>query len=434
MAVKITGIVPHSAADKAGLTVGDTVYSINGNEIVDVLDYRFYMNERKLRVEYERSGQIKTATVRKGEYDDPGLEFETYLMDKQHSCKNKCIFCFIDQLPQGMRESLYFKDDDSRLSFLFGNYITLTNLTEREVDRMIKMHISPINISVHTTNPELRVKMMKNRFAGESLSALYKLAAVGTSINCQLVICPGYNDGDELRRTLNDLCGLCPSVQSIAIVPLGMTRFREGLEKLTPFTPQTAADVIDTVEQYGSMMLEKYGSRVVFASDELYIEAGRPLPDAEFYEDFCQLENGVGMCALLKDEIKSAVEQYDGDDKVRRISIATGYAAYPLMCEIVDIVKNKWHNLECQVYRIRNDFFGHSITVAGLLTAQDIIAGLKGKPLGDRLLVSDNMFKADEDITLDDMHIDELSAQLGVPVSAVRSDGYELLDAMINYM
>lgn len=431
MSVKVMSVLRGSAADKAGLKGGDIVVSVNGHGITDVLDYRFYINERRLDIEFERGGKRHHAAISKGEYDDIGLEFETYLMDKQRSCRNKCIFCFIDQLPKGMRESLYFKDDDSRLSFLFGNYITLTNLTEGEVDRIIQMHISPINISVHTTNPQLRVKMMGNRFAGESLSALYKLAAAGTAINCQLVICPGYNDGAELERSLTDLCGLCPSVQSIAVVPLGLTKHREGLAELTPFDADSAARVIDTVETYGEMMLEKYGSRVIFAADEFYIKAGRELPDAEFYEDFSQLENGVGMCALLKDEVLQAVLDAEGDDRVRSLSIATGYAAYPLICEIVDIIKNKWHNLDCKIYRIRNDFFGDSITVAGLLTGGDMLAQLQGKPLGDRLLVSDCMFKADADVMLDDISIKELSSRLGVPVVAVPNDGWQLLEAIL---
>lgn len=432
MSVKVMSVLRGSAAERAGLQGGDTVISINGNNITDVLDYRFYINECLLNIEYERRCERLNTVIRKGEYDDIGLEFETYLMDKQRSCRNKCIFCFIDQLPKGMRESLYFKDDDSRLSFLFGNYITLTNLTEGEVDRIIKMHISPINISVHTTNPQLRVKMMGNRFAGESLSALYKLAAAGTAINCQLVVCPGYNDGAELERSLRDLCGLCPSVQSIAVVPLGLTKHREGLTELTPFDADSAAKVIDTVESYGAMMLEKYGSRVIFAADEFYIKAGRELPDAEFYEDFSQLENGVGMCALLKDEVLQAVENTDGDDRVRHLSIATGYAAYPLISEIVDIIKNKWHNLDCKIYRIRNDFFGDSITVAGLLTGGDLLNQLQDKPLGDRLLVSDCMFKADADIMLDDVTISELCDRLGVPVYAVPNDGWQLLEAILN--
>ena len=328
---------------------------------------------------------------------------------------------------------MYFKDDDSRLSFLFGNYITLTNISEHEVDRIIKMHISPINISVHTTNPELRVKMMRNRFAGESLSVLYRLAEAGTKINCQLVLCPGWNDGDELRRSLDDLTALYPSVQSIAAVPLGMTKYREGLEKLTPFDRESARRSVEIIEEYGEMCLNKYGTRLVYAADEFYLKAQLPLPDNDYYEEYAQLDNGVGMCTLLHKEFSEAVETEDGNRiQNKPVSIATGVAAYPLLCELVDIAKKKWHNLNCNVYEIKNDFFGEMITVAGLITGKDLIAQLSGKPLGEVLLLPSCMFRSQGDVMLDDVSVADIEAALNVKVRITENDGYDLLSAILD--
>ena len=308
MAVKIFDVTTGSHADKAGIKKGETLLSINSNEIVDVLDYRFYQVNRKLTLEVEDEDKnVRTIEMTKGEYEEIGLEFETYLMDKQHSCRNKCIFCFIDQLPKGMRESLYFKDDDSRLSFLFGNYITLTNITEHEIDRIIKMHISPINVSVHTTNPELRVKMMKNKNAGKVLSIIDRFNAAGIKLNCQLVLCPGYNDGAELERSLTDLCTL-ENAECIAAVPVGVTAYREGLEKLETFNKETAGAVIDIIDRFGDFCEKKYGDRRVYAADEFYLKAELPIPEAAFYGDFDQLENGVGLMANMKEEFADALE------------------------------------------------------------------------------------------------------------------------------
>ena len=362
-----------------------------------------------------------------------GLGFDTYLMDEQRSCKNKCVFCFIDQLPKGMRESLYFKDDDSRLSFLFGNYITLTNITEHEIERIIKLHISPVNISVHTTNPELRCKMMNNRFAGDALSVLYRLANAGISINCQLVLCPGYNDGDELRRSLEDLTKL-ESVQSIAAVPVGLTAHREGLTKLEPFDKKTASAVLDILNEFGEFTLNKYSKRRVFAADEFYILSKRAIPDVSFYEDFLQLENGVGMWSLFLNESKTAIIEDFSDfnsEKEKRISVATGEAAYPLIKNIVDIAAKKWHNLYCDVYAIKNNFFGGHITVTGLVTGGDLIEQLKCKDLGEKLLISSSMLRHEKDKFLDNITVEDVEKTLKVKVAVVDNDGFEFISNLL---
>ncbi len=432
MSVKIKSVVKGSPCDIAGIKAGYTLISINANEIVDVLDYRYYQNERRLKIKVETDKKrIKTYHIRKDEYEELGLCFETYLMDKQRSCKNNCIFCFINQMPPGMRESLYFKDDDSRLSFLFGNYITLTNITEHEIERIIKLHISPINISVHTTNPELRCRMMNNRFAGESLKILDRLAKAGISINCQLVLCPGYNDGDELRRSLEDLTAY-ESVKCIAAVPVGLTGYREGLTKLEPFNKNTALFVLDIMHEYGEKCLKKYGERRVYASDEFYITAGVPIPPAEFYEDFLQLENGVGMSALLLKETKEAIKTASDDlpCNKRNISLATGELVYPIIKNIVDNAHKKWHNLDCKVYCIKNEFFGGYITVTGLLTGTDLIKQLSDKELGDELLLSSSMLRHEKDKFLDDITVEELEKTLNIKIRIVEGNGLDFIDAL----
>ena len=433
MAVKIVSVEKGSICQKIGIKANDILVSINGNEIVDVFDYQFYASESKLEIVIERNNEVLTLNVKKEPFDDLGLAFSSYLMDEQKRCRNNCIFCFIDQLPKGLRDSLYFKDDDSRLSFLFGNYITLTNITEHEIDRIIKMHISPINISVHTTNPELRCKMMNNRFAGDALNILYRLAEGGTKLNCQLVLCPGINDGDELKRTLNDLISLYPAVQSIAAVPLGVTKYRDGLAKLTPYDEKSARETIEIIEKYADMCYEKHGTRIVFAADEFYLKAKLPLPDESYYEDFAQLDNGVGMSSLLKSEFIEACESDENDyESFSKSSIATGSAAYPLICELVDIAKKKWHNLECNVYEIKNDFFGETITVAGLVTGRDLISQLKNRELGNYLLLPSCMFRAQGDIMLDDTSVEDIESALNIKVKIIQNDGYELLSAILD--
>lgn len=432
MSVIIKSVDSKSPAEKAGLKAGDTLISINKNDIMDVLDYRFYQNNAKLKIEYiDDKGKIKHKRIKKQDYEELGLNFETYLMDKQHSCLNKCVFCFIDQLPKGMRDSLYFKDDDSRLSFLFGNYITLTNITEHEIERIIKMHISPINISVHTTNPELRVKMMKNKNAGKVLSVIKRFNDAGIKINCQLVLCPGYNDGEELKRTLSDLTEL-QNAECIAAVPVGLTKYRDGLADLVPFNHRTAAETIDIIDRYGEECIKKYGSRRIYASDEFYLLAKRQMPDADYYGEFLQLENGVGLWALLLKEATDAIaeEEYKLEQK-RKISVVTGVAAYPLITEIVDKCKQKWDNLECKVYKIKNNFFGEKITVAGLVTATDIKEQLKGEILGEELLIPAVMLRKEGDMFLDSITLNELSRDLGVKITPVDNDGYLLIDALL---
>ncbi len=432
MSVIVASVDVKSKAEKAGIKAGDTLISINKNDIMDVLDYRFYQNNSKLKVEFiNQKGKIKKAIIRKEEYEELGLGFETYLMDKQHSCRNKCVFCFIDQLPKGLRQSLYFKDDDSRLSFLFGNYITLTNITEHEIERIIKMHISPINISVHTTNPELRVKMMKNKNAGKVLDIIKCFDDAGIKLNCQLVVCPEYNDGKELERSLEDLTNLT-NAECIAAVPVGLTKFREGLAELRPFNKQTAGETIDIINRFGEKCLEKYGSRRVYASDEFYLLSGRTMPDAEYYGEFLQLENGVGLWSLLLQEAKDAIADTDYKlDKKRKITIVTGKAAAPLITQIVDKCQQKWDNLECKVISIKNNFFGELITVAGLVTATDIKEQIKGIDLGVEILIPAVMLRNERDMFLDSITVDQLSNELNVPITPVENDGYELIDAIL---
>ena len=380
--VRINSIVPGSPADKAGVRAGDMLSSVNCHSVRDVLDYMYYAAEISVELEVVRDGETLDFHIEKDEYDDLGLEFDTFLMDKKQSCSNKCVFCFIDQMPPGMRETLYFKDDDARLSFLQGNYVTLTNMKQSDIDRIIEMKLN-INVSVHTTNPELRVKMMKNRFAGEKLKFIWQLAQNGIKLNCQIVCCPGLNDGDELRRSLRDLGSLMPNITSMAVVPVGLTKFREGLYPLTTFTREGAAETIDIIEGFQREFLEKFGTRTVFASDEFYLIAGREFPPGEAYEDYPQYENGVGMLRSLIDEFMQALDMAEWEGGNRCVSIATGYSAHSTVVRLAEAAEKKFPQLRCYVYRIRNDFFGETITVSGLITAQDLIAQLTGKELGD---------------------------------------------------
>ena len=431
MAVKIYNVTKGSHAEKAGIKSGETLLSINSNEIVDVLDYRFYQVNRQLSLEISDGKNIRTVEINKGEYDEIGLEFETYLMDEQHSCRNKCIFCFIDQLPKGLRKSLYFKDDDSRLSFLFGNYITLTNITEHEIERIIKMHISPINVSVHTTNPELRCKMMNNRFAGEALKNLKRFADAGITLNCQIVACPGINDGDELLRTMRDLENL--GVEMTAIVPVGLTAYRDGLYPLVPYNKETAAQTLDLIEQYGDMCKEKYGRRIFFAGDEFYILAEREIPAPEFYEDFSALEDGVGMIAYLTDDVKWALEEFENDEKPNHtVTVACGTGVYPFMKKIMAMINEKFPNITINTQPIKNNFFGGGVNVSGLVTGGDLINQLKDRNIGERLIIPSSMLRFENDLFLDDVSTDDVERELNVELVAVNNNGADLVNAIIS--
>ena len=433
--VTITGVEKASPAAKHGILPGDILISINGHDINDVLDYRFRLTEKKITLLIHRGPDLKEITIKKDEYSDIGLEFETYLMDKKHSCRNKCVFCFIDQLPKGMRDTLYFKDDDLRLSFLMGNYITLTNLSEEDVDRIIEMKTSPINVSVHTTNPELRVKMMKNKNAGKVLSYLRRFADAGISLNCQIVLCKGINDGKELERSMTDLAALYPSLVGVSIVPAGITNYREGLCHLEPFTAEEAGEVIDTIDKFGEKCLKKFGTRLFFSSDELYIEAGRELPGEDYYEGYPQIENGVGMIRSMDGEFTDELDFLDEYDleKPRKVSVATGAAAYDFIKSLADRLCEQVPTLEdCHVYKIINDFFGHNITVAGLLTGKDLANQLNGKDLGDRLLIPRVTLRSEGDVFLDDTTPEWLAEQLGgVEIVPVESTGNDFVSKVL---
>ena len=423
-----------SLAEKAGLKAGDILISVNDNEIRDVLDYRYYITEPSLSLLVHRGPELLTFHIQKDEYDDLGLNFETYLMDKKHTCRNKCIFCFIDQNPHGMRDTIYFKDDDSRLSFLLGNYITLTNLTGADIDRIIKMRLTPINISVHTTNPALRCQMMNNRFAGDVLSYLDRLDQSGIAINAQIVLCKGVNDGKELDRSLNDLSAY-QNIGSIAVVPSGLTKHREGLYPLEPFTQEDACAVLDQVNAFGEKMLLEKGRRLVFPSDEFYLKAEREIPEEDYYEDYPQLENGVGMIASMKGEFEAELEylseDYDTEQEIH-CSIATGYAAYDFIKELAATLEQHCKKLRCSVYPIENRFFGKNITVAGLICGCDLIEQLKDKPLGDFLILPSVMLRDEQDKFLDDITLEEVSQTLNIPVRLSLSTGEDFIRTILD--
>lgn len=427
--VKITEVEKGSYAETVGIKSGDILLSVNENVIKDVLDYRFYIMEPKLVVEIERNGQKMTFTIKKDEYDDIGLEFSTYLMDEKKSCRNNCIFCFIDQNPSGMRETVYFKDDDERLSFLHGNYVTLTNLKETDIERIIKMRISPINISVHTTNPVLRVTMMRNRFAGDCLRFIKMLDDGGISINAQLVLCKGINDGIELTRSLSDLVKL-KNIESVALVPCGLTGHRDGLYELEPFDKESASAVIDTANAFGEKCLNDRGMRLIYPSDEFFLTAKRLIPDEDYYEGYPQLENGVGMIRNDITEFLECLENLDALEYNRKITVATGFAAKEHIERLVGYAVEKYEKLQVTVAAIRNDFFGGSVTVSGLVTGGDIIAQLKDKDIGDELLIPENMLRAQGDLFLDNVSVEEVENALSVKVRVVQSGGYNLCEAI----
>ncbi len=433
--VKIISVDANSRAKKVGICENDILVSINGREINDVLDYRFHLANRNIDVCILRDGEELHFNIIKAEYDDIGLDFETPLMDKKHSCENKCIFCFIDQLPKGLRKTLYFKDDDSRLSFLHGNYITLTNLDDKDIDRIIEMHISPVNVSVHTTNPELRVKMMKNKRSGEVLSYLKRFADAGIHICGQIVLCKNVNDGEELTRSMRDLVEYFPALQSVSIVPAGKTKFRENLYHLESFTKEDCREVISQVERFADECFEKYGSRLFFCADEFYIKGELSLHDDEYYEGYAQIENGVGMLTSLltefgieTDYIEEYLEKYQSP---RNISVVTGMAAKDQIMDMCDRLCKIIDGLDIKVYPIVNDFFGHEITVSGLLTGKDIYEQLKNKELFDELILPPNVLRSEGDLFLCGMSIDELSEKLNVKIRLSGNDGAGFVSAML---
>jgi putative radical SAM enzyme (TIGR03279 family) len=431
VAVRIETVAPGSAAEALGLRPGDRLLEVDGNPINDTLDYQFYTDSPAFHLTVQLDSGVQAFDVRREERGPFGCEFETYLGDKKHSCANHCMFCFIDQLPPGMRESLYFKDDDERLSFLFGNYITMTNMHEHEIDRIIKMHISPINVSVHTTNPTLRVRMLANKRGGETLAYLDRLVEGGIAVNCQLVLCRGVNDGDELRRTLEDLLRLTPMVQSIAAVPCGVTDYRQGLYKQTPYDAASAAEVIDILEEYGRRCKEQHGVRIIYPSDEWYLTAGRPIPPTAFYEDFAQLENGVGMWRLFDDEFRAELDRPHRIYGTKQMDVVTGTLAAPLLTACMDELRRQYPMIDVAVHPIQNNFFGGNVSVAGLVTATDIIAQCKGRLHSTTLGVPEVMLRSEKDMFLDSITVEQLAAELGVKVEILPAGGGDLARALL---
>lgn len=425
---EIVKVVPGSIAQECGLEPGDKIISINDHQIQDIFDYQFYIEEEFLSILVEtKVGEECILEIEKDEDEDLGILFQESLMDQYHSCSNKCIFCFIDQMPPGMRETLYFKDDDSRLSFLQGNYITLTNMNRQDMERIIQYHLAPINISVHTTNPELRCRMLHNRFAGDILDKIRMFSDAHIEMNSQIVLCRGTNDGEELDRSIRDLSSFYPAMESLSVVPVGITRFRDGLPRLEPYDRESARQVIAQIRGWQEKLKGSLGKCFVHASDEWFILAGEEIPPADYYEGFGQLENGVGMIRLLMDEVRKSLRSLKGDKRHRQVSIATARLAYPTILQLAGELKEIFPNLILHVYCIRNDFFGETITVSGLLTGQDIIKQLKGKELGECLYLPGNLLRAGEDVLLDDVTVDEISKALQKPVGILQSDGEDFV-------
>jgi putative radical SAM enzyme (TIGR03279 family) len=426
----ISYIDENSPASGKNIRPGDTLVRINGHKIKDVLDYKYYSYDARLLLElHDGTGKIRFVRLGKPEGLDLGLNFESYLMDSPSSCSNKCVFCFVDQLPRGLRETLYFKDDDNRLSFLQGNYVTLTNLSEREIQRMIDMRISPLNVSVHSTEPELHSLLLGNKKSARGLKALRRFGEAGMTLNCQIVCCPGLNDGAHLSRTMSDLAAMYPSVQSVSVVPVGLTKFREGLFKLTPFDPELARKTVRQIEAFGEKCLKKYGSRLFYPADELYLKAAVDIPADGFYEEYPQLENGVGLLRLLMTQAEEALK-VPRESAAEPFSIATGAAATKCLQKILYAAQKTCANINGAVITVKNDFFGELIDVAGLLTGGDLIRQLKGKDLGARLLIARSMLRHGESVFLDDVTLQEVSAALGVEIRVVEQDGADLIQAI----
>ncbi|MCI6997665.1 MAG: DUF512 domain-containing protein [Eubacterium sp.] len=427
----IKRVLPGSIAEELELEPGDELLSVNGQQIEDVFDYHYLINDEYLEILIRKPDQEEwELEIEKDYEEDLGIEFDSSLMDEYRSCRNKCIFCFIDQMPKGMRDTLYFKDDDSRLSFLQGNYVTLTNMSDHDIDRIIRYHLSPINISFQTTNPELRCRMLNNRFAGDIFPKVQRLYEAGIEMNGQIVLCKGINDGEELERSIRDLSKYLPHLRSVSIVPVGLSRYREDLYPLEPFTKEDAQKVLDTVKKWQDQLYPQYGLHFIHCSDEWYILAQQPIPREEEYDGYLQLENGVGMVRLLESEVLEELSNRKPDDRKRRISIATGKLAAPFIRENISHIQKLYPGIEVNVYSIRNDFFGEMITVSGLVTGQDLKKQLAGRELGECLLIPCNMLRAGENVFLDDVTVEELEAALGVPVEVVDEDGASLVRAV----
>ena len=428
----IKDVLPGSIAEELEISAGDKLLAINDQEIEDVFDYHFLANEEYLTVLIEKpDGEQWELEIEKEYEEDLGIEFEQGLMDEYRSCRNKCIFCFIDQMPKDMRETLYFKDDDSRLSFLQGNYVTLTNMSDHDIDRIVRYHLEPINISVHTTNPELRCKMLHNRFAGEALKKVDRLYEGGITMNGQIVLCKGINDGEELERSIRDLMKYAPQLQSVSVVPVGLSKYRDGLYPLLPFTKEDAKEVLHIIHKWQKKAYEEFGIHFIHGGDEWYILAEEELPEEERYDGYLQLENGVGMLRLLMNEFEEGYERLNGDERDREVSIATGFLAYPYIQRMADRIVEKYPKSKLHVYGIRNDFFGELITVSGLITGQDLIGQLKGKALGEKLLLPCNMLRIEEQDFLDDVTLQDVKDALQVPVDIVKSSGQDFIDAVL---
>lgn len=429
----VSDIVPGSIAEELGIRPGDKLLAIDGHEIEDIFDYQFYVEDEEIVLLIEKpDGEQWELEIGKEADEDLGIEFGQGLMDEYRSCYNKCIFCFIDQMPKGMRDTLYFKDDDSRLSFLQGNYVTLTNMSSHDIERIIRYRLEPINISFQTTNPELRCRMLHNRFAGEALKKVDMLYQGGIEMNGQIVLCKGVNDGDELERSIRDLTSYLPLLKSVSVVPVGLTKFRSGLYPLDPFTKEDAREVLDVIHRWQEKIYQEYGIHFIHAGDEWYLLAEEDVPEEERYDGYLQLENGVGMLRLLFNEFAEEFEALTGDDRQDELSIATGKLAYPYLCKMAEKITEKFPGVRIHVYCIRNDFFGERITVSGLITGQDLMAQLKERELGRRLLIPCNMLKTDEDVFLDDFTVEQVSGALQVPIDIVKSSGQDLIDSILN--
>lgn len=428
----IKNVLPGSIAEELEISAGDKLLAINDQEIEDVFDYHFLANEEYLTVLIEKpDGEQWELEIEKEYEEDLGIEFEQGLMDEYRSCRNKCIFCFIDQMPKDMRETLYFKDDDSRLSFLQGNYVTLTNMSDHDIDRIVRYHLEPINVSFQTTNPELRCKMLHNRFAGEALKKVDRLYEGGITMNGQIVLCKGINDGEELERSIRDLMKYAPQLQSVSVVPVGLSKYRDGLYPLLPFTKEDAKEVLHIIHKWQKKAYEEFEIHFIHGGDEWYILAEEELPEEERYDGYLQLENGVGMLRLLMNEFEEGYESLNGDERDREVSIATGFLAYPYIQRMADRIMEKYPKSKLHVYGIRNDFFGELITVSGLITGQDLIGQLKGKALGEKLLLPCNMLRIEEQDFLDDVTLQDVKDALQVPVDIVKSSGQDFIDAVL---